>query len=575
MELYNGFYFLQNFNYNKAEENFQKAYLKYRDLGEIDDKNYYNIGLFRINSNIAYFFKENISSISSLLKKDSVENANKFINNFFSSIAFTENESNFQLERHIKSLKTLKFDKESKIISQFKSENPINLCSSPPKVINKRILDENRNVIIEWDKNSNLVKPSSVLISKELKKYFLEVRFDNREETFEFSHEIYTKTLKIASISKSEIKAGLSSYKILLQSEKSSGEENIVVILTENNICRFPIICQIPITIRNQDVYQARAIQYKPKTFDDFFSGYDSEIAELENKFSQFDHIEGKRINKKRINNWLRQFGTLERAKLGLNILKNVDFYDRNRLKSCFKWLLQNHLSNKKFIISILGNARDSSGIMSNIVSGDILMEEKYPKPLQDILEQENPDQVSIIFFDDIIQSGSQTRTIFQEWFGLKTDLNEPHVTALNTNQKERFKKFHVYLLFAYGFKRGIENVEVLLKKELRFVNCTIKAFYYNHPNEKCFHPTSGIFYDPEDRLNAENMCREIGYNLFLDKDHWSKEKMYDNSLGYGNEQGLFVTFWNVPTTTLPILWKRGNYNDRIWEPLFLRRVKK
>ncbi len=575
MELYNGFYFLQNFNYNKAQENFQNAYLKYRDLSKIDDKNYYNIDLFKINSNISHFFKENISSISNFIEKDDVENANKIIYNYFSSITFTKIKSNFQLERHIKSLKTLKFNKDSKIISQFKSENPINFCSSPPKVINKKILDDTGNIIIEWDKNSNLVKSNSILISKELKQYFLEVRFDNKEKTFEFSHEINTETIKVASISTSKIKAGLSSYKILLKSEKSSGEENIIVILTENNICGFQIICQIPIIIRNQEIYQARAIQYKTKTFDDFFSDFDSEIAELADKYSQFDHIEGKRINIRRIKSWLKQFGTLERAKLGLNILKNVNFYDRNRLKSCFEWLHKNHLSNKKFIIHNLGNLRDSSAIMSNIVSGDILMENEPSKPLGDILEQENPDQVSIVFFDDIIQSGKQARTIFQEWFGLKTDLNEPHVRELNANQKERFKKFHVYLLFAYGFKRGIENIEVLLKKELKFGNCTIKAFYYNHPTEKCFHPTSSIFYDPEDRLNAEKMCREIGYNLFLDKEHWSKEKRCVNSLGYGNEQGLFITFWNVPTTTLPILWKRGNHNDKLWEPLFLRRAKK
>ncbi len=577
LELYNGFLSLQKFEYNIAQEKFLKAFLLYKELSEIDDKIDYNIDLFKINSKSAYFFKENISSISKFLEKDDVESANKFIQKNLNNITYSRIKSNFQLDRHINSLRTLEFNKESKIISQFKSESPINFCSSPPKVISKRILDENGNIIIEWDNNDILVKLGTLLVSKKLKKYFLEVRFENRAKAIELSPEIKTsKSLEVASISKLKIKAGISSYKISLKSENSNEEENIVIILTEKNICGFQIVCQILINIRNQEEVSYGIVQLNLKSFDDFFIYHDSIIKKLVEKLSLFNHIEGKRINKDSIIAWLKQFGTLKRARLALNILNNVDFYDRNRLRSCFEWLYNKYISNKENIISNLGNSRDSSAIMNNIVSGDFLMDESPPKHLKEILNQENPEQVSIVFFDDIIQSGKQARSIFQEWFGLTPDLNEHHVEELHPNQKEMFKKFHIYLFFAYGFEKGIKNLNSLLK-ELMFSKFSTISFYNdnNRPFKKCFHPTSRVFHNPRDRLLAEEMCKDIGYHLFSDKINWSEEKRQINSLGYGNEQRLFVSFWNVPTTTLPILWKRGNYNNKIWEPLFSRREKK
>ena len=349
-----------------------------------------------------------------------------------------------------------------------------------------------------------------------------------------------------------------------------------MVILTEENICKSQIFCQVLISIRNQEEKRIEIDQISPRTFDEFITYHHSTIKKLAGKFSPFNHIEGKKINKENIIRWLKQFRKLDWAKLALNILDNVRFYDRHRLMTCFKFLHDEYLSNKDFIISNLGNTRDSTVIMNNIVSGDLLMDNKPPKPLNEILNQENPEQISIVFFDDIIQSGKQARTIFQEWFGITPDLNENHVAELNPSQKERFTKFHIYLFFAYGFERGIENLNNLLE-ELGFSNPLIISFYNdnNHPYEKCFHPTSGIFHDREDRLLAEEMCKDIGSQLFSDKINWSEEKKQIYSLGYGNEQRLFVSFWNVPTTTLPILWKRGIYKNKSWEPLFLRRAKK
>ena len=162
---------------------------------------------------------------------------------------------------------------------------------------------------------------------------------------------------------------------------------------------------------------------------------------------------------------------------------------------------------------------------MANI-SGDFLMDTIPSMQLNDILDNIDPSVFSIVFFDDIIQSGKQARTIFQEWFGLEKDLDEHHVEELNEEHKEIFRKFHLCLFFAYGFEKGIENLRTLLR-ELGFSNIYIESSIndYNHPFPKCFHPTSDIFLNPEDREGAKEMCKDIGYQLFSDKKDWSEDK--------------------------------------------------
>lgn len=576
LELYNGFQFLQNFEYEQAQEAYLKSSLLFKNLSEIDDKNKYNIDLFKINYDISNMFYQNIPKLKSFLEKKDVISANDLIQKQIEKIPSFQIVSDFQLNRHIKNLKSIKFNQNSQEINQFKSESPINFCTTPPHIINKRILDENGLTFIEWDKDDNIIKLNALPLSKNLKKYILEVRFDDKEREFDFISEIEASDFfEEMSINALKFKAGISSYEIRLKVKTFADEGFINIILTENNICGFQVNVKVPVVLRDQEE-EHRSLGKQSQNTEEFFNDINPYIIKrLVERFSQFNHLEGKKINEMRIQTWFRQFEKLEWMKFALEILEKVEFFDRYRLRMCFEELCKQHLQNINFVVSNLGSSRDSSSTMNNI-SADFLMESNPSIFLSDILDNKNPDDTSIVFFDDIIQSGKQAKTIFQEWFGMKKDLDEHHVEELKDDQKEIFKKFHLFIFFAYGFERGIQNLSNLLK-ELGFSNVSIIA-YINDNNilfPKCFHPASGIFLNPEDSERAKEMCQFIGYQLFSDKKHWSENKKKINSLGYGDKQRLIVTFWNVPTTTLPILWKRGIYNNKTWEPLFLRRSKK
>jgi len=88
-----------------------------------------------------------------------------------------------------------------------------------------------------------------------------------------------------------------------------------------------------------------------------------------------------------------------------------------------------------------------------------------------------------------------------------------------------------------------------------------------------CFHPASGVFSSPQECEDAETLAAEIGYELLRTKD-WDEDTKRRNALGYGNDQGLSVFFYNTPTSTLPIFWAKGYYRGQPWEPIFPRREK-
>lgn len=143
----------------------------------------------------------------------------------------------------------------------------------------------------------------------------------------------------------------------------------------------------------------------------------------------------------------------------------------------------------------------------------------------------------------------------------------------MKSKQIKKFKKFDLLFFFIIGLRDHESNLTEKLNA-LGFPNIKILSYYKEVKYTSCFHPTSGVFKEPEERRIALEMCKEIGFQLFEEKSHWSEEKKRKNSIGYGNAQKLIILSYNVPTSTLPILWKRGRYNDKEWEPLFIRRKK-
>lgn len=299
----------------------------------------------------------------------------------------------------------------------------------------------------------------------------------------------------------------------------------------------------------------------------------------LARRFGQYQHAEGKVVDAKRIREFLFQFETVERAKLALLLLQEIDFVNRNRMTEMFRHYCKTALPaerGRKVVLTNLGGPYDSSHLIGYYL-GDVGMElEIESLDLRAILDNKDPAGTAILFVDDNIGSAKQAVDTFRDMLGLvaEKELKEVHELELSAKQIEHLKKFRMLLFTLVGFEEGKRKFTA----ELSRLGLNVAEPYSFVKSEECigcFHQASGVFDTPEELEYCRTICAEIGYELFSEKTNWPEELRRERSLGYGNSQKLTVFFYNVPTSTLPMLWKRGKHRDTQWEPLFLRREKK
>lgn len=322
--------------------------------------------------------------------------------------------------------------------------------------------------------------------------------------------------------------------------------------------------------IRNQEI---KAVDTKDT--ENFLTTNKDTIKELSNKFSTYLRHDGKIVNEVTIVDWLKQFENVRWMNLALTLLKNIEFISRRRMTAMFEHFYNNFLKDQKknITLCLFGNPADSSSLV-NYFLADVAKKHKIEfYDLGTILETRDPNNTVIVFVDDNIGSAGQSIQIFREWLGIKeVRIKEHHVEQLSKQHINKLKKFEIYYFVCIGLTEGIEALIDELKKR----NINLKSIYpFIRTEEKigCFHKASGIFINPDELEEAKKMGELIGNSLFEDK-QWSEEIIKERALGYGNSQKLIVFFYNVPTTTLPILWKKGTYKNKVWEPLFPRREK-
>lgn len=343
--------------------------------------------------------------------------------------------------------------------------------------------------------------------------------------------------------------------------------------IIKNWIAKYPEVEEI---IGNSIIKHENILNRK-KQIEKFLKDNSKIIEKLGGKFSQYQHPEGKIVDAKAIKSGLIQFETVERIRWALFLLEHITFIDRKMMIEMFSHYWNSHVSDDekdKIILTNLGGPYDSSYLVSYFL-GDIGMKNQIDTAdLRTILEYENPEERIILFIDDNIGSGKQATDIFKELLGIKEkELKESHVVPLNPTQSDKLKKFKLRIFTFVSFEEGKKKILNELKKLGLNVE-DIYSFFKMEEKIGCFHPTSNVFPTPEDLKKAKNMCEEIGYQIFSDKTDWPDSLKRERALGYGNSQKLIVFFYNVPTSTLPILWKRGMYRNKEWEPLFLRREK-
>lgn len=212
-----------------------------------------------------------------------------------------------------------------------------------------------------------------------------------------------------------------------------------------------------------------------------------------------------------------------------------------------------------------LGAPKDSSSIYINFaldVSG------KYgvkARTLSDALAADEP----ILFVDDFIGRGSQTKDILQNWLALTTTetLGEER-DILQAADQERLRGRKIGFAYVAGLDDGRPALEEFLAAQ------SIDGKVHVHISERDIPTLASVFGSHDKFERFETFMREAGSRALVNHhgkprdEEWRKER----SLGYGGRALLFTSMFNTPTASLTALWAGTNTSS--WQPIFPRRSK-
>jgi hypothetical protein len=113
----------------------------------------------------------------------------------------------------------------------------------------------------------------------------------------------------------------------------------------------------------------------------------------------------------------------------------------------------------------------------------------------------------------------------------------------------------HLSYAFVCGFERGAEVIEAASNDRVSVVIADPLE-----EKDRAFSAEAGIFKDERERGIAKALFHKIG--SFLEK---------KQPLGHEDSEALVVFPTNVPNNSLPVFYKQGRFEGKLWTPLFPR----
>jgi len=278
------------------------------------------------------------------------------------------------------------------------------------------------------------------------------------------------------------------------------------------------------------------------------------------------------------VKRWLRQFDTDEDVECAVKILGSLRMLNRNDTVTAVRNFVKAHPDFGGALVVPFGSARDSGaihGYFAADLQGTVISE---CLSLDDAFQQHGGRP--IIFLDDFVGSGGQSRDILAAGFGrddLRAGLGEDR--NLFSNDIQSFlRSSRLAFVFTAAWDDGIAEVQAITAE------LGLDAVIYRYIDE------SGIPFLSQALETVPQAQRDafvarsgaIGASLLAaeskqkpDEDGEQYEaRLNSRSLGYGNRGMLLASPFNVPTQTYTPLWAWGNVGGADWGPLLPRRKK-
>lgn len=311
-------------------------------------------------------------------------------------------------------------------------------------------------------------------------------------------------------------------------------------------------------------------------------------IDQLVSKYSAYEGPHGYKLSRDQIIRFFKQIVVCSKTEEEYRIiidgvyrlLNSALLIDREYITNRIARPLHDVAAGNDYLYIIpLGGHRDSAKHMMYFFNDLEMDREKIEteKTLVEVLKM--PGTGQIVFFDDGSFSGTQLISIMQEYLGVKTKTKEQHVDELPTELKRVFLEKRIIFLFL-AFNKSKEDE---IKKELSGIGLNnVEFFCIEDMSLRWLSDRKEIFENETQRNLVEEFLNKVGYSILksskckngIYKEGWSEERISESALGYNNAQQMVFLKSSVPTYTITAFWKKGQYNNISWEPLFLRTEK-
>ena len=297
-------------------------------------------------------------------------------------------------------------------------------------------------------------------------------------------------------------------------------------------------------------------------------------IVELARRFASYREP----VNTDNITRFVLQFGTTLRIRGALRLLSHVRFMPLWDLSAAMEKILERELAaqpGESLVVAPLGEQTGSTAIIRYLAAHSTVKDRvTFADDISSALEMTKSGQ-RIHFIDDCLLSGTQTLSILGDWMGARA--HKPNHTIysrpLQASLKKQLLERHMVFSYCVAIDSGVKRFRRDLPATgLRSEQITQISGVIDPASAKAFEPLGPVGWASEEERSAvKTFASEVGYDLLREREaekEWPAGRRSESALGYSDAQRLLVFPYNVPKSTVTMLWEKGN-SARPWQPLF------
>lgn len=296
---------------------------------------------------------------------------------------------------------------------------------------------------------------------------------------------------------------------------------------------------------------------------------------ELARRFGSYRHS----VTIHHLERFLLQFGTTARIRAALRMLTHTKFFPLWELGAVMERLLSEASSSsdsRPLVVAPLGDQSGSTAILRYLAGHSALADRlKFADSLDEALTLTNPRE-RLFFVDDCLLSGTQTLNILGDLMG--TRKRKPHHTAhaepLSTAHRQAFLKRSLSFCYCVATDLGQKRFnDHIAETGIDPQSASLEIGVVEHSSSKVFEAMGPVAWaSADERDELKTFASAVGFDILEDRARvkgWDDARRQESALGFSDFQRLLVFPYNVPKTTVTLLWEQSS-SKRSWQPLFL-----